>query len=118
VDLINTVRIILEQNHKWNSALYATFVDSEKAFDSLKRRYLWKVLQQYGIPEKILNLIKEMYRNYECKVTHEGKVIEAFQVCSGVRQERVLSPTLFVLVLDDIMRTVIADRKKEIFNGV
>jgi hypothetical protein len=77
-----------------------------------------EVLQQYGIPEKILNLIKEMYRDYECKVTHEGKVTETFQVCSGVRQGCVFSPTLFVLVLDDIMRTVIADRKKEIFDGV
>jgi len=79
---------------------------------------LWKVLQQYGIPGKILNLIKKMYRDYECKVIHEGKLTEAFQVCSGVQQERILSPTLFLLVLDDIMRTVIADRKKEIFNGV
>jgi hypothetical protein len=68
VDLINTLRIILEQSSEWNWALYVTFVDSKKAFHSLKRRYLWKVLQQYGLPGKILNLIKKMYRDYECKV--------------------------------------------------
>jgi hypothetical protein len=74
VDLVNTLCIILEHSNELNSALYVTFVDFEKDFDSLKRRYLWKVLQQYGMPWKILNLIIEMYRDYECKVIHEGKL--------------------------------------------
>jgi hypothetical protein len=57
-----------------------------------------------------------MYRNYECKVIHEGKLTKAFQVCRGVQQGCILSPTLFLLVLDDIMRRVLADRKKEVLD--
>jgi hypothetical protein len=61
VDLINVLIIILEQSAEWQTTLYLTFIDFEKAFDSLNRRVMWKTLSEYGIPQKILNLIKEMY---------------------------------------------------------
>jgi hypothetical protein len=36
-------------------------IDFDKAFDSLKRRVIWQTLEEYGVPRKILNIIKEMY---------------------------------------------------------
>ena len=52
-DQIVTPRIILEQSLKWNSSLY---VDYEKAFDSVDRACLWKLLMHYGINEKITSI--------------------------------------------------------------
>jgi hypothetical protein len=104
VDLINTLRIILEQSAEWQTSLYLTFIDSEKAFDSLNRRVMWKTLSEYGIPQKILNLIKEMYEGFRCKVLHEGILTENFIINTGVRQGCILSPIISLLVLDRIMR--------------
>ena len=54
---------IIEQVIEWNSNLYICFVDFEKAFDSVHRETLWKLLKIYGIPDKLVNMIKAMYRN-------------------------------------------------------
>ncbi|VDP56916.1 unnamed protein product [Schistosoma margrebowiei] len=56
-DQIATLRIIVEQSVEWNSSLYINFIDYEKAFDSVDRRTLWKLLRQYGFPEKIVKKI-------------------------------------------------------------
>ena len=45
---IATLRIIVEQSIEWNSSLYVNLVDYEKAFDSLDRETLWKILRHYG----------------------------------------------------------------------
>ena len=55
-DHIATLRIIIEQTLEWNSSLYVNFIDFEKAFDSLDRNTLWKLLDYYGIPSKIICL--------------------------------------------------------------
>jgi len=49
-------------------------------------KYLLHVLQQYRISERILNLIPELYSDYECQVTHKGNLTEAFKMHIGVRQ--------------------------------
>ncbi|VDP01743.1 unnamed protein product [Schistosoma margrebowiei] len=56
-----TLRIIVEQSIEWNSSLYINFIDYEKAFDSVDRTTLWRLLWHYGIPEKILNPIRNSY---------------------------------------------------------
>ncbi|VDO87756.1 unnamed protein product [Schistosoma margrebowiei] len=49
-DQIATLRIIVEQSIEWNSSLYINFIDYEKAFDSVDRTTLWKLLRYYGVP--------------------------------------------------------------------
>jgi hypothetical protein len=71
-------------------------------------------LSEYGIPPKILNLIKEMYEGFRCKVLHEGKLTENFIISTGVRQGCILSPIIFLLVLDRIMRKTLGGRKRGI----
>ena len=55
-DQIATLRIIVEQSIEWNSSLYVNFVDYEKAFDSLDRETLWKILRHYGVPMKLVKI--------------------------------------------------------------
>ena len=55
IDQIAALRIIVEQSLEFDSSLYINFVDYEKAFDSLDRDTLWKLLRHYGIPEENYN---------------------------------------------------------------
>ena len=71
IDQIATLRIIIEQSLEWNSSVYINFVDYEKAFDSVNRDTLWKLLRHYGIPIKLVNLIKNSYDGIRCRVLHE-----------------------------------------------
>ena len=90
-------RIIIEPSMEWDSFLYINFVDCEKVFDSLDRNTLSKLLQHYGIPNKCMSLIRNIYENVACKVIHARKLTDSFMVKTGARQGCLLSPFLFML---------------------
>jgi hypothetical protein len=102
-DQIAALRIIIEQSLEWNTSLFLNCVDFEKAFDSLDREVLWRLMAHYGIPQKFTNLIRNSYNNMQCRVIHEGKLIESYDVRTGVKQGCLLSPFLFPLAIDYIM---------------
>ena len=103
-DQIATLRIIVEQSLEWNSSLYINFVDYRKAFDSLHRDTLWQLLRHYGVPSKLMRLIEKSYEGMACQVVHGGKLTRRFNVKTGVRQGCLLSPFLFLLAIDYIMK--------------
>ena len=111
-DHIFTLRQILEQSNEWNAPLYANFVDMEKAFDSIHRESLWKILRHYGVPQKIVNVIKMLYSNFSSRVINNNTLSDAFKVNTGVKQGCNLSPFLFVLGMDWIMRTTIGTERR------
>ncbi|VDP46148.1 unnamed protein product [Schistosoma curassoni] len=77
----------------------------------LVSRTVWKLLRHYGVPEKIVNTIRNSYDRLQCKVLHGGQLTDAFQVRTGVRQGCLLSPFLFLLVADWIMETSTSEGK-------
>ncbi|VDO90435.1 unnamed protein product [Schistosoma margrebowiei] len=91
--------------------LYVNFIDYVKTFDSVDRRTLWKLLRHYGVPEKIVNIIRNSYDGLQCRVVHERQLTDAFFVRTGVRQGCLLSPFLFLLVVDWIMKTSTSEGK-------
>ncbi|VDO96181.1 unnamed protein product, partial [Schistosoma margrebowiei] len=113
-DQIATLRIIVEQAVEWNSSLYINFIDYEKAFDSEDRRTFWKLLQHYGVPEKIVNIIRNSYYGQQCKFVHGGYLTDAFQVRNGDRKGCLLSSFLFLLVVHWIMKTSTTEGKHRI----
>lgn len=100
IDQINTLRILIEQSVEFNTSLYITFIDFEKAFDALKREFIWNALEARGIPDKIIKLIKNSYEGCVSRVLHAGSLSEAFTTKSGVKQGCALSPLLFITALD------------------
>ncbi|XP_076443967.1 uncharacterized protein LOC143282252 [Babylonia areolata] len=105
------MRIIIEQSLEWQTSLYSVFVDFQKAFDSVDREVIWKLMQHYGFPQKYIAIIQQLYKDATCQVIHEGKLTDPFQVRTGVRQGCLLSPTIFLMVVDWIMRQSTAGQK-------
>lgn len=114
LDQIATLRIILEQSLEWQSDLIVNFIDYEKAFDSVDQATLWKILRHYGIPQKIVDLIKNMYSGTNCRVLHDGHLTTSFNIKTGVRQGCLLSPFLFILAVDWLMKEATVGRR----NGI
>ena len=110
-DQIASLRIIIEQSLEWNSSLYLNFIDFQKAFDSVDRNTIWKLLQHYGIPSIYIKIIQELYDDAACQVIHNGKLTEPFNIQTGVRQGCMLSPMIFLIVVDWIMRESTKDVK-------
>lgn len=52
--------------------LYLLFLDFEKAFDSLDREAMYRVLCHYGIQHKVINMLKVQYQGFTCQVLHGG----------------------------------------------
>ena len=65
-DQIYILRHVLQQYVEFRNPLLMAFVDYEKAFDSVHRPILWKVLRHYGIPQKYVNLVKTMNEHSRC----------------------------------------------------
>jgi hypothetical protein len=106
---IFVLRNIIEQSIEWNATVYVNFVDFEKAFDSVHQDSLWKIMKTYGIPDKIIKMVQLLYEDNECTVADSGQQSEWFRIKTGVKQGCCMSGFLFLLVIDWIMRTVLAD---------
>ena len=78
VDQIATLRIIVEQSIEWYSPLYTNFVDYEKAFNSVDRETIWKLLTHYGVPTKSVNIISNSYEGMVTRVLHGGQFTKTF----------------------------------------
>ena len=78
------------------------FIDFKKAID---RPSLWKILTYYGIFDRYINIFKALYDNFSCCVKTANGYTEFFEFSvSGVRQGCILSPFLFIIVINFVMR--------------
>ena len=70
-------------------------MDLEKAYDSVSREKLWKVLDEYRVKRKLLRVIQALYVDGRARVNVGRTESELFGVYRGVRQGWALSPWLF-----------------------
>ncbi|KAL4090731.1 hypothetical protein QTP88_025512 [Uroleucon formosanum] len=81
---------------------------------TLKINKLWITLEEFEIPSKLIRLIKECNSNTACKVKFRNQLSESFDVNTGLRQGHALSPLLFNLALEKVVRTMPAYQDMEL----
>jgi hypothetical protein len=80
------------------------FIDFKKAYDSIHRESLWNILREFGIPGKLIGLIKMCIEDSRGIVISDGLRSEPFEITTGLRQGDALSPLLFNLALEKCIR--------------
>ena len=103
-DAIFVVRQLQEKYLAVNKRLYMAFVDLEKAFDGVPRKVIWWALRKLGVEEWIVRLVQGMYANARSRVCVGEGFSKEFEVKVGVHQGSVLSPLLFIIVLEALSR--------------
>ena len=101
---ILALRRIIEGIRLKNIPLTMVFVDFCKAFDSINRDQMFKILEAYGIPNEIINAIKVIYKDNIAAVITPTGLTEFFRVLSGIFQGDTLAPFLFIIVIDYVLR--------------
>ena len=103
-DAIFIVRQLQEKHLAANKPLYMAFVDLEKAFDRVPRDVIWWAMRKLGIDEWLVRLVQSMYKDVRSRVRVGDGYSEEFGVGVGVHQGSVLSPLLFIIVLEALSR--------------
>lgn len=101
---IFALRNILEQCAEFQKPLVVNFIDFKKAFDSVHRESLWLIARSFGIPPRFIAIFKNLYRESSCCVQTDTGHTSFFGIETGVRQGCILSPFLFLLAMDFVMR--------------
>ena len=86
------------------SNIYFCFIDYTKAFDCVDHNKLWKILREMGIPDHLTCLLRNLYAGQEATVRTGHGTTDWFQIGKGVCQGYILSPCLFNLYAEYIMR--------------
>ena len=99
-DQIANIRWIMEKAREFQKSIYFCFIDYAKAFDGVDHNKLWKILKEMGIPDHLTCLFRNLYAAQEAI----RGTTDWFQIEKGVHQGCILSPCLFNLYAEYIMR--------------
>ena len=105
--LYNVVQRYLSRNKK----LFVLFVDFQKAFDTVNRQALWKVLEGSGVQGKMLKMLKAVYKTVKCSVRCQGQAHGSIDCHRGLKQGCKLSPLLFSFLVSHLCLEVIGKGK-------
>ena len=98
-----TFRWIIEKARAFQKKIYFYFIDYAKAFDCVDQK-LWKILKEMGIPDHLTCLLRNLYTGQEATVRARRGTTDWFQIRKGIHQGCILSPHLFNLYVEYLMR--------------
>ena len=101
---IANIRWIIEKAREFQKNIYFCFIDYVKAFDCVNCNKLWKILKEMGIPDHLTCLLRNLYAGQEVTVRIGHGTTDWFQTQKGICQGCILSPCLFNLYAEYIMR--------------
>ena len=101
---IANIRWIMEKAREFQKNIYFCFIDYAKAFDYVDHNKLWTILKEMGIPDHLTYLLRNLYSGQDTTVRTGHGTTVCFKIGKGVHQGCILSPCLFNLYAEYIMR--------------
>ena len=112
--MIFAARQLQEKSMEQHQDLYMTFVDLTKAFDTVSREGLWKIMSKFGCPDRFVKIVRQFHDGMMVRVLDDGNASDPFLVTNGVKQGCVLAPTLFSLMFS----AMLTDAFRETSTGI
>ena len=100
---------MIKKAREFQKNIYFCLIDYTKAFDCVDHNKLWKILKEMGMPNHLTCLLRNLYAGQEATVRNGHGTRDWFQIGKGVRQGCILSPSLFNLYAEYIMRNAGVD---------
>ena len=108
VDMIFVARMLQEFGRDKDIPIYLCFIDLTKAYDTVDRKLLWLVLARFGVPDKMINIIRAFHDGMRATVRlGDGELSESFEVTRGLRQGCVLAPLLFNIFFTAVLNVAV-----------
>ena len=105
-DNIFALKIINEKIWEYNQSVLYLFINFQKAYDSTHKDTLWKCMEEFKIPTKLINVCKTCVRKTRNVVRIEGTLSSLFENKTGLKQGDSLSPILFNLALQKVIQSI------------
>ena len=106
---ILALRRLIEGVKERNLTAILVFIDFKKAFDSIHRGEMLKVLRAYGLPDELVSAIGILCTVTKAKVLSPDGETEFFEILAGVLQGDTLAPYIFTIMIDYAMRQAIGN---------
>ena len=103
-DQVANICWIIKKEREFQKNIYFCCIDYAKASDCVDHNKLWKTLKEMGIPDHLTCLLRNLYVGQEATVRTGHGTTDWFQIGKGVRQGCILSPCLFNIYAENIMR--------------
>ena len=104
-DQTANIHWITEKAREFQKNIYFCLIGYAKAFDSVDHKKLWKILKEMGIPDLVTSLLINLYAGQEATIRTGHGTTDWFQIVKGERQGCILSPCLFNLYAEYIVRS-------------
>ena len=109
IDMIFTTQHFQEKCQEQNVDICMTFVDLTKAFDTVSREGLWKIMAKFGCPAKFIAMVRQFHDGMLARVQNDGEFSDTFPVTNGVKQGCVLVSTLFSMTFSAMLTDAFQD---------
>ena len=111
---ILALRKIIEGIEDKSLSAVVTFIDFKKAFDTIHRGKMIKILKAYGILDILVHAIEDTYQGTKAKVVTSDGDTDELDILAGVLQGESLTPYLFIIVLDYCLRSAIEGKEESL----
>jgi len=106
IDNIFALKIINKKLWEYNQSIRYLFIDFQRAYDFIHTDTIWKCMEEFKIPTKLINICKTCIQKTRSAVRIEGTLSSFFENKTGLKQGDPLSPTLFNLALQKVIQSI------------